>query len=113
MRADTTGVRQAESFLRPLLRRRLRMVRPARVDIRLRKPWSRLRFRLLGWKVLFTVLPRSCWSRRPVPPDSVDLEADPERPRDSVWGVLSSRPRRDPPVRADLDVDIRARTAKL
>jgi hypothetical protein len=34
--------------LRPLLRRRLRIVRPARVAMRFRKPWSRLRLMLLG-----------------------------------------------------------------
>lgn len=30
------------------------MARPARVDIRWRKPWFFARFRLLGWKVRFT-----------------------------------------------------------
>jgi hypothetical protein len=37
------------SRLRPLLRRRLRMCRPARVRIRARKPWVRARLRFLGW----------------------------------------------------------------
>lgn len=46
---------QALSRLRPLARRRLSTERPAFVAIRLRKPWSRLRLRLLGWKVRFTV----------------------------------------------------------
>lgn len=46
---------QALRRLRPLERRRLRTERPAFVAIRLRKPWSRLRLRLLGWNVLFTV----------------------------------------------------------
>lgn len=39
---------QAESRLRPLARRRLSTSRPLRVAIRARKPWVRLRFRLLG-----------------------------------------------------------------
>ena len=43
----------AESRLRPLARRRLRIARPARVDIRVRKPCRRLRRRTLGWKVRF------------------------------------------------------------
>ncbi len=47
-RSQHAGSTQALRRLRPLLRRRLRMARPARVDIRLRKPWSRLRLRLLG-----------------------------------------------------------------
>lgn len=29
------------------------MARPARVDMRWRKPWFLARFRLLGWKVRF------------------------------------------------------------
>ncbi len=42
---------QAESFSRPLRRRPARIARPARVDIRRRKPCVRARRRLLGWKV--------------------------------------------------------------
>ena len=39
---------QADSRLRPSRRRRLRITRPALVAIRARKPWRRLRTRLLG-----------------------------------------------------------------
>jgi hypothetical protein len=42
---------QAESSARPLRRRADKIDRPARVRIRRRKPWVRLRRRLLGWKV--------------------------------------------------------------
>ena len=42
---------QADSSARPLRRRAARMARPARVRIRRRKPWVRLRRRLLGWNV--------------------------------------------------------------
>ena len=45
------GGAQAESLARPLPRRAERIARPARVRIRSRKPWVRLRRRLLGWKV--------------------------------------------------------------
>ncbi len=47
-----TAMDQAESRARPLPRRRLRIMRPARVFIRARKPCLRLRRRLFGWKVL-------------------------------------------------------------
>ena len=40
---------QAESRFRPLARRRLRIARPARVDMRARKPCLRFRRRTLGW----------------------------------------------------------------
>jgi len=40
---------QAERRLRPLARRRLRIARPARVDIRARKPCRRFRLRTFGW----------------------------------------------------------------
>ena len=43
----------ADSRLRPLARRRLRIIRPAWVDIRARNPCRRLRRRTLGWKVRF------------------------------------------------------------
>jgi len=39
---------QAESFLRPLLRRRFSTLRPPAVAMRERKPWRRLRTSLLG-----------------------------------------------------------------
>lgn len=39
---------QADSFLRPLLRRRDRTLRPPLVSMRARKPWRRLRTILLG-----------------------------------------------------------------
>jgi len=42
---------QADRRLRPLRRRAEIIARPARVRIRRRKPWVRLRRRLLGWKV--------------------------------------------------------------
>ena len=47
---------QAESFARPLRRRPERMARPARVAMRLRKPCTLARLRLLGWKVRFTMM---------------------------------------------------------
>jgi len=39
----------ADRLLRPWTRRRFRILRPALVAIRERKPWRRLRTRLLGW----------------------------------------------------------------
>ena len=45
---------QAERRLRPLARRRFRIICPARVDMRARKPCFRLRRRTLGWYVRFT-----------------------------------------------------------
>src|SRR5690606_20991836 len=45
------GTDQADRRLRPLARRRARILRPSAVAMRARKPWSRLRLRLLGWKV--------------------------------------------------------------
>src|SRR5581483_947313 len=45
---------QAESRWRPFNRRALMIARPARVDIRWRKPWFFARLRLFGWKVRFT-----------------------------------------------------------
>ncbi len=39
---------QAERRLRPFARRAFKIARPARVDIRARNPWVRLRFILLG-----------------------------------------------------------------
>lgn len=42
---------QAESSERPLRRRADRMLRPARVRMRRRKPWVLARRRLFGWKV--------------------------------------------------------------
>jgi hypothetical protein len=44
----------AERRFRPLARRRLRMARPARVDMRARNPCRRFRRRTLGWYVRFT-----------------------------------------------------------
>src|SRR4051794_10728441 len=43
------GHGQTVSRLRPLERRRLMTSRPARVDIRSRKPWVRARLRFFGW----------------------------------------------------------------
>lgn len=48
---------QADSCTRPLRRRAAKIARPARVDMRCRKPCLRDRRRLLGWKVrLLTML---------------------------------------------------------
>ena len=46
---------QADSRSRPLERRAARMDRPARVRIRIRKPWVFARRRLFGWNVRFMV----------------------------------------------------------
>ena len=51
----STGVSQADSLARPLRRRAARMARPARVDMRRRKPCVFERRRLLGWKVRLVV----------------------------------------------------------
>lgn len=51
--AAFAGVAQAESFLRPRARRALSTLRPPTVALRARKPWRRLRTRLLGWNVRF------------------------------------------------------------
>jgi hypothetical protein len=40
---------QAESRFRPFARRRFRIARPARLDMRARKPCFRFRRRTLGW----------------------------------------------------------------
>jgi hypothetical protein len=66
---EESGGAQAESLARPLPRRAERIARPARVRIRSRKPWVRLRRRLLGWKVRLLTggLPRcsrSWWDTR-------------------------------------------------
>src|SRR5690606_15248475 len=50
-RGDGPARDQALRRLRPLARRRARILRPPTVFIRARKPWSRLRLRLLGWYV--------------------------------------------------------------
>ena len=53
-RGNTMGLRhgcQADRRVRPLRRRAEMIARPARVRIRRRKPWVRLRRRLLGWNV--------------------------------------------------------------
>ena len=47
--------RQADRRWRPLSRRALMTARPARVDMRCRKPWRFARLRLFGWYVRFTV----------------------------------------------------------
>jgi len=46
---------QADSLWRPLIRRERRTARPARVDMRCRKPCFLARRRLLGWYVRFTM----------------------------------------------------------
>lgn len=57
--------RQTVSRARPLARRALITLRPPRVRMRARKPWSRFRFRLLGWKVRF--ISQAPWCRRRAP----------------------------------------------
>lgn len=52
---------QALRRLRPLARRRARILRPSAVAIRARKPWSRARLRLLGWKVRLVAMGPSAW----------------------------------------------------
>ena len=52
---EGVGAAQADSFVRPLPRRRARMARPPRVRIRILNPWVLFRFRLLGWYVRFIV----------------------------------------------------------
>ena len=47
---------QTVRFLRPLARRALMTLRPFLVLMRVRKPWTSLRWRFLGWKVLFMVV---------------------------------------------------------
>lgn len=49
-----SGANQADRTLRPLARRADRILRPATVAMRARKPWRRLRTSLLGWYVRFT-----------------------------------------------------------
>lgn len=51
--AATNGLGQADRRSRPLPRRAARTARPARVLMRVRKPWVLARRRLLGWKVRF------------------------------------------------------------
>jgi hypothetical protein len=48
-------VYQALSEARPLARRAFIIARPLRVFILARKPWRRLRFKTLGWNVLFMI----------------------------------------------------------
>ena len=50
---------QAETFSRPLARRRARMRRPPRVRILILNPCVFFRFRLLGWNVRLVTLPRT------------------------------------------------------
>lgn len=66
--AATDGRDQADSFCLPLRRRALTMERPARSDMRLRKPCFFARRRLFGWYVRFTLrfllVDRSPWWTR-------------------------------------------------
>lgn len=48
-RRQGTGRGQGISFLRPLARRRARILRPLAVAMRARNPWVRARRTLLGW----------------------------------------------------------------
>ena len=52
---------QTVRLLRPLARRRAMTLRPFLVAMRFRKPWTRLRWRFLGWKVRF-IFHSSCWN---------------------------------------------------
>ena len=58
---------QALRRTRRLARRALMTARPARVRIRSRKPWVRLRFSMLGWKVRFMVSIQSIKRRGNLP----------------------------------------------
>lgn len=48
---------QGDRRARPLARRAFRTRRPPRVAMRARKPWVRLRWMMLGWKVRFMAIP--------------------------------------------------------
>ena len=48
VRGGTKGLQTVRRW-RPLSRRDFRIALPARVDMRLRKPWVLARFRVLGW----------------------------------------------------------------
>ena len=50
------GRDQTVRLLRPFARRALMTLRPFLVLMRVRKPWTSLRWRFLGWKVLFMVV---------------------------------------------------------
>ena len=52
---------QTVRLLRPFARRRAMTLRPFLVAMRFRKPWTRLRWRFLGWKVRF-IFHSSCWN---------------------------------------------------
>lgn len=56
LRRQHSGRPQAESLVRPLLRRLATIDRPARVRIRRRKPWVFARRRVLGWNVRLLTL---------------------------------------------------------
>ena len=52
----------ADKRLRPFARRLFSTARPPGVAIRALNPWVRLRFKLLGWNVLFIILlPKIVW----------------------------------------------------
>lgn len=53
MHGATPTVRHTDSCARPLRRRAANTARPARVRMRIRKPWVFARRRLFGWKVRF------------------------------------------------------------
>ena len=56
---------QADSRWRPLVRRALMIARPARVDMRCRKPCRLARLRLLGWNGRFTKASCVPWRSNP------------------------------------------------
>src|SRR3954465_6456301 len=58
---------QADSVLRPRARRAASTLRPPTVAVRARKPWRRLRTRLLGWKVRFIAHSSNVVIKRPAP----------------------------------------------
>src|ERR1700761_9138531 len=74
---DVSVLAQAESDLRPRARRAARTLRPLGVAERVRKPWRRLRTRLLGWKVRFIGQSLGLHTNEKGPPNG-------RRPR---WGV--------------------------
>src|SRR5690606_38276921 len=55
------ATRQTARRARPLARRRARILRPSAVFMRARKPWSRLRLRLLGWYVRLVAMGHPGW----------------------------------------------------
>jgi hypothetical protein len=70
---------QAERRFLPFARRALMIDRPARVDMRARKPCLRARLRRLGWKVRFIVLSFKFCSVSVGPADSLYCQISDKR----------------------------------